>query len=243
MLSFRKKKNHYWVAVWEIIKSLLCWCIVTWRIWIDYQLISDKTLTKTLISWQWLNISPVLRRYRVCSTQLSGWFSQLALTDLRFDSVQYFFPSCPSSYTVEAFLNHTLVVNFSSRMNQCFHFSIITAMTTHTGALTVLAGCKCDFLIAQVCKHRVFLEERRMFCLFFLFFFCVLQNMCRQVVLIEAVKSPNDERCNWQWAVLVHIRWDFNIISSFWWIRIMASVSCLPLSFFNYISEWLLKSG
>lgn len=174
-------ENHYWIAVWEITKSLLCWCAVPWLIWIDYQLILDMSFTKTLILWQRLNSSPVLLRYRVCSTQSSGWFSQLTPTDL----FALTFILLSVSPLVALPLIHKrpfsimyLLSTSAVEMNQCFHFSIITTMTIHTGALTVHTGCKCDFLIAQVCKHKVFFFGGKENVLSFY----MLQNMCRQVV-------------------------------------------------------------
>lgn len=153
-------------------KSQLCWCAATWLIWIDYQLISGMSFAKTVILWQQLNSSPVVLHYRVCSTQLSGWFSQLTwLPSLQFCSVYL---------RLLPFLLHPRGLSQSRSccqpqqhwrwMNQCFHFSIITAMTINTGLLTVHAGCICDFLIAQVCKRTEteidILEQRRMFCHF-----------------------------------------------------------------------------
>lgn len=92
----------------------------------------------------------------------------------RFDFLQCFSTSCPSSYTQEAFLNHTFAVDFCSRMNQCFHFSVITAVITNTGDPSTHAGCKCDFPIAQVCKHSVFFWKGGCFYLFLWMF----QHMC-----------------------------------------------------------------
>lgn len=124
---------------------------------------------------------PVLLRYRICSTQSSGWFCQLTLFDPRFDSAVPFLlhpRGLSQSHTLCQPQQHW------HWMNQCFHFSITTAMTTLTG---LCAGCNRDFLIAQVCKNRdVF--WRIVQCFVFLY---VLQHMCGQVVF-KAVKSSNE---------------------------------------------------
>lgn len=174
------RRNSLLNSCLEIVKSLLGWCAVTCLIWIDYQLISDASFSKTLISWQRLNSSPVLLRCRVCSSQSTGWFSQLTLTDL-FALASILLSVSPLAALPltpqQVFLNHALVVNFSSKMNQCFHFSITTAMTTRTGDLTAHAGCKCNFLIAQVCKHREVFFWRTGGCFVF-FFFCMCYKTC-----------------------------------------------------------------
>lgn len=164
---FFSGENHRWISVRETVKSHLA---LLNRF---PPFLSDMSFAKTFILRQRLNSSAARLRYRICSTPSSGWFSQLTLTDpfaLVPISLGVSPPSCPSSCTRGAFLNHAFVVNFSSRMNQCFHFSIITAMAARSGAPSIHAGCKkSGFLIAQARKHRdiFFFLKRRMSCLLF----------------------------------------------------------------------------
>lgn len=111
-------------------------------------------------------------------------------------------------------------------MNQCFHFSILTAMTIHTGALT---GCKCDFLIAQVCKHKSFFGAERMFCLFLCYKMCVgrLREQKRSNPLTINLLIGTEQ--------LVRTPWLFNG-KHFDKIRIIACVH-LPLSFFYILVQ------
>lgn len=133
LFFYFNRENSHWIAVWEIIKSLLCWCAVTWLIWIDYQLISDMSFTKTLILWQQLNSSPVELRYRVCSTQSSEWFSQLTVTD----------PFVLTSILLSVFLLVTLPLTPKRSFPIMHLLSTSAAMTLHESMLPLLNN-KCN---------------------------------------------------------------------------------------------------
>lgn len=148
------KENQLWIVSWDIIKSLLSWCALTWLVWIDYQLISGMSFTKTLILWQRLNSSPV---YWITGFVPLSWVddsvtgpSLTCLPSLQFCSV--FLCLLPFLLHPRALSQSRICCQPQQQwrcMNQGFHFSIITTMTINT-VQTLQAGCKCDFLIAQV---------------------------------------------------------------------------------------------
>lgn len=116
-------------------------------------------LQKMWLLWQQLHYPCWLNG--IFSVKMNGWFIQLVLTylsSLLFCSALVVLPfALESSFSIPYLLSTSAAVFW---MNQCFHFSIITTAVIDKDVPTVLTGCKCDFLIAQVCKHRAF------FCLF-----------------------------------------------------------------------------
>lgn len=106
------KENQLWIVSWDIIKSLLSWCALTWLVWIDYQLISGMSFTKTLILWQRL-ITGLQGLFHSVEWMIQSPDPHWPVCP-HFNSALCFSVCCPSSYTRELFLNHAFVVNLSS---------------------------------------------------------------------------------------------------------------------------------